>query len=114
VTQDELTQTLRDFTERRDWSQFHTAKNLAMALSAEAGELLEIFQWLTPEQADAVMNDEQTAGHVRDEVADIYAYLLLICDRLEISLNDALREKMRHNEERYPPDQYFGSAKKAP
>ncbi|WP_448177886.1 nucleotide pyrophosphohydrolase, partial [Stenotrophomonas maltophilia] len=68
-----LQKRLADFAAARDWQQFHTPKNLAAALSVEASELVEIFQWLTPEQSAAVMTDPRTAGRVEDEVADVLA-----------------------------------------
>lgn len=90
---------LRAFAEARDWPQFHNPKNLATALSVEASELLEIFQWLTPDQADRVMSSDRSPD-VRDEVADIAIYLLFFLDRTGIDLEAALEDKMRRNEQR--------------
>lgn len=90
---------LRSFAEARDWPQFHNPKNLAMALTVESAELLEIFQWLSPEQADNVMAGPR-AGDVRDEVADIAIYLLFLLDRTGIDLDAALEDKVRRNEGR--------------
>jgi NTP pyrophosphatase (non-canonical NTP hydrolase) len=96
---------LTAFAAARDWQPFHTPKNLAAALSVEAAELLEIFQWLTPEQAADVMADEGTAHRVRDEVADVLAYLLQFCEVLGIDVLEALAAKIDRNEERFPrPD----------
>lgn len=97
---------LSAFAEARDWPQFHNPKNLATALSVESAELLEIFQWLTPEQADNVMTSDR-AGDVRDEVADIAIYLLFFLDRVGVDLERALADKMTRNEERrwvFPSD----------
>ncbi len=113
MTERELTDALRAFAAERDWEQFHTPKNLAMALAGEAGELLEIFQWLTPEQSAAIMDDPSTAQHVREEAADVYAYLLRFADVLGIDLQEALVAKIESNAKRYPVDQSFGSARKA-
>ncbi|HEY5833250.1 nucleotide pyrophosphohydrolase [Streptomyces sp.] len=100
-----LQRRLADFAAARKWQPFHIPKNLAVALSVEASELLEIFQWLTPEQAAAVMDDEGTAHRVRDEVADILAYLLQFCDVLGIDVLAALAAKIDRNELRFPrPD----------
>ncbi|NJP45179.1 nucleotide pyrophosphohydrolase [Actinacidiphila epipremni] len=97
-----LQRRLVDFAAARDWQPFHTPKNLAAALSVEAAELLEIFQWLTPEQAAAVMADPESAHRVRDEVADVLAYLLQFCAVLEVDVLAALAAKIDRNERRFP------------
>lgn len=97
-----LQRRLAEFAAARHWQPFHTPKNLAAALSVEAAELLEIFQWLTPEQAGAVMSDEDTAHRVRDEVADVLAYLLQFCEVLGVDLLAALAAKIDRNELRFP------------
>ncbi|MFC4034954.1 nucleotide pyrophosphohydrolase [Streptomyces polygonati] len=100
-----LQRRLVDFAAARDWAPFHTPKNLAAALSVEASELLEIFQWLTPEQAAAVMEDADSAHRVRDEVADVLAYLLQFCASLGVDPLTALDAKIDRNELRFPrPD----------
>ena len=76
---------LSDFADERDWDQFHNPKNLAMALSVEASELVEIFQWLTPEQAESIMLSSER-GHVKEEMADIMIYLIRMADKLDIDL----------------------------
>lgn len=106
------TQRIREFAQERDWEQFHTPKNLAMALSVEASELVEIFQWMTPEEAAAVMSGDK-AQDVRDEVADILTYLLRLADVLDIDLDAALGAKVVSNERRYPASEFRGSARKA-
>jgi NTP pyrophosphatase (non-canonical NTP hydrolase) len=98
-----LQRRLVEFAAARDWEPFHIPKNLAAALSVEAGELLEIFQWLTPEQASAVMADPESAHRVRDEVADVLAYLLQFCAVLDIDVLAALSAKIDRNEKRFPP-----------
>ncbi|WP_197085016.1 nucleotide pyrophosphohydrolase [Saccharothrix sp. ST-888] len=98
----ELQQRLTDFAAARDWQPFHTPKNLAAALSVEAGELLEIFQWLTPEQAASVMAEPDRAHRVRDEVADVLAYLLQFCTVLGVDPLTALAAKIERNELRFP------------
>ncbi|MGW4690778.1 nucleotide pyrophosphohydrolase [Kitasatospora cineracea] len=97
-----LQRRLAEFAAARDWQQYHTPKNLASALTVEAGELLEIFQWLTPEQAADVMSDERAAHRVRDEVADVLAYLFQLCTVLEVDPLRALAEKIERNESRFP------------
>lgn len=97
-----LQRRLVDFAAARDWQPFHTPKNLASALSVEAAELLEVFQWLTPEQAAGVMADPATAHRVRDEVADVLAYLLQFCAVLDVDVLAALDAKIDRNELRFP------------
>jgi NTP pyrophosphatase (non-canonical NTP hydrolase) len=97
-----LQQRLSEFAAARRWEPFHTPKNLAAALSVEAGELLEIFQWLTPEQAAAVMDEPESAHRVRDEVADVLAYLLQFCTALGVDPLAALAAKIERNEVRFP------------
>ncbi|MFE9249608.1 nucleotide pyrophosphohydrolase [Streptomyces sp. NPDC007088] len=99
---DELRERLVDFAAARDWGRFHTPKNLAAALSVEASELLEIFQWLTPEQSTDVMTSPESAHRVRDEVADVLAYLLQFCAVLGIDPLAALSAKIDRNERRFP------------
>ena len=98
----ELQRRMRAFAEARDWGQYHLPKNLAAALSVEAAELLEIFQWLTPEQAGAVMSDPVRAHRVEDEVADVLAYLLQFCTSLGVDPLAALAAKIERNELRFP------------
>ncbi|WP_439081912.1 nucleotide pyrophosphohydrolase [Streptomyces sp. WL006] len=98
----ELQRRLAAFAAARDWGRYHTPKNLAAALSVEASELLEIFQWLTPEQSAAVMEDPETAHRVADEVADVFAYLLQFCQVLGIDPTAALAAKVERNEKRFP------------
>ena len=97
-----LQRRLAAFAAARDWQPYHTPKNLAAALSVEASELLEIFQWLTPEQSDRVMTDPDRAHRVTDEVADVLAYLLQLCEVLGIDALAALAAKIDRNELRFP------------
>jgi NTP pyrophosphatase (non-canonical NTP hydrolase) len=107
-----LQQALAEFAAEREWEQFHTPKNLAMALAGESGELLEIFQWLTPEQSAQVMQDADRAVQVREEMADVLAYLLRLADVLDVDLERALAEKIEKNRRRYPVDLARGRADK--
>src|SRR5260221_271863 len=84
-----LQRQLRDFAVERDWEQFHTPKNLVMALAGEVGELTEIFQWLTPDESADVMVEAASAGRVREEMADVLAYLLRLSDVLGVDLEGA-------------------------
>ncbi|WP_327087179.1 nucleotide pyrophosphohydrolase [Nonomuraea sp. NBC_01738] len=103
---------LRDFADARDWDQFHTPKNLVMALAGEVGELVAEFQWLTPEQA-ASPSDEVLA-RVRAELGDVTGYLVRLADRLGVDLVEAAHAKLDESERRYDPATYRGSARKAP
>jgi NTP pyrophosphatase (non-canonical NTP hydrolase) len=93
---------LSEFAAARNWQPYHTPKNLAVALSVEAAELMEVFQWLTPEQSVRVMQDEESAHRVTDEVADVLAYLLQFCEVLGIDVLAALSAKIDRNELRFP------------
>lgn len=101
-----LVQDLRDFAEARDWGQFHSPKNLASALSVEAAELLEHFQWLTEAQSRALAPDKRV--EVGAEMADVFLYLLQLADKLDIDLVDAARRKMVANAQKYPADKTRG------
>ena len=105
-----LTAALRQFAAERDWEQFHSPKNLASALSVEAAELLEHFQWLTEEQSRNLSPEKRLA--VGRELADILLYLLQIADKLQIDLVEAAGDKMELNAAKYPVAQARGSNKK--
>ncbi|SBT66801.1 NTP pyrophosphatase, house-cleaning of non-canonical NTPs [Micromonospora sediminicola] len=109
---DDLTAQVREFAEERDWQQFHTPKNLVMALAGEVGELVAEFQWLTPEQANAVMGDPEAEARVRAEVGDIMIYLTRLADVLGIDLREAAVTKLAEVAIRYPVDEVRGSATK--
>ncbi|EFE66533.1 nucleotide pyrophosphohydrolase [Streptomyces viridosporus] len=97
-----LQRRLAEFAAARHWQPYHTPKNLVAALSVEASELVEIFQWLTPEESARVMDDPGTAHRVTDEVADVLAYLLQLCEVLGIDPLAALAAKIDRNEHRFP------------
>lgn len=105
-------QALKAFAHDRDWEQFHSPKNLVMALSAEVGELTEIFQWMTEQQSRTAAQDPTTAGAVREELADVMLYLVRLASVLGVDLDGAVREKLRRNAEKYPVDKARGSSKK--
>ncbi len=100
------------FAKERDWEQFHTPKNLAMALSVEAAELSEIFQWLTEKQSYEIAHDEKELLKVKDELADIITYAVRLCGVLNIDLPKELERKMKQNAEKYPVEKAKGVAKK--
>jgi NTP pyrophosphatase (non-canonical NTP hydrolase) len=108
----EIQETLRKFAEERDWEQFHSPKNLSMALAGEAAELMEIFQWLTEEQSRNVTSSEEDIALIRREMADIFIYLARLADKLDVDIEEAVGEKVRLNEEKYPVSLSKGSATK--
>jgi NTP pyrophosphatase (non-canonical NTP hydrolase) len=101
---------LREFARARDWEQFHSPKNLASALSVEAAELLEIFQWLTEEQSRNLPTDK--TARVAEELADVMLYTLQLADKLGIDPLKAARDKLRVNESKYPVDLAKGRSDK--
>ena len=106
----ELVTELRRFAKARDWDQFHSPKNLAAALSVEAGEVLEHFQWLTEQQSRELPPKKRK--EIALELADVLLYLLRLSDQLNIDLLDAANRKIKINAEKYPADRARGSAKK--
>lgn len=101
---------LRQFAKERDWDQFHSPKNLSMALIAEAAELVEHFQWMTEEQSKALPRDK--LAKVAEELADIQIYLIRVADKLNIDLIKAATKKIEINEKKYPSYIVRGSSKK--
>lgn len=97
-----LQDTLAEFARQRDWDRFHTPRNILLALTGEVGELAEIFQWMTDEEAAAVMAGDK-AEHVRQEVADVLLYLIRLAMVLDIDLDAAVRDKIALNARKYPP-----------
>ena len=109
-TLESLREALAAFAAERDWDQFHNPKNLAMALAGEVGELVEHFQWLTFEEAQAL--PPGTRDEVALEAADVLLYLVRLCDKCGIDLAAAARRKLAINAERYPVEKAQGSAAK--
>lgn len=106
----ELIERIKGFAAERDWDQFHSPKNLSMALIAEAAELVEHFQWLTEEQSYTLSDDK--LAEVRLELADIFIYLLRMSEKLGVDLVQAAQQKISLNEQKYPAEQVRGSSKK--
>jgi len=105
-----IKQRLREFAEARDWEQFHSPKNLTMALSVEVAEIVEHFQWLTEEQSNNL--PQETVDEVATELADTLLYLVRLADKLDIDLLDAARRKIDINEQKYPVEKSRGHARK--
>ncbi len=96
-----ITQKLNVFSDERDWNKFHSVKNLAMALSVEASELVEIYQWKTEEESND-LSDQAVLDHAKEEVADIFMYLNRLCTKLNIDLEQAVLAKIEKNAVKYP------------
>ncbi len=103
TTVSQLRNVVQQFVDQRDWQSFHNPKNLAMSLAIEAGELMEHFQWLTPEEAAAVAADPDKKHAAGEELADCLAYVIAIANTMEIDLSQALQAKMIRNAIKYPP-----------
>jgi len=108
----EIRKRLAKFAEVRNWDQFHSPKNLSMGLAAEAAELLEIFQWLTEEQSKEIVRDEKEMALVREEIADVFIYLVRLSDKLGVDIEKAVEEKIKVNEKKYPVELAKGNATK--
>ncbi|HCM75310.1 MAG TPA: nucleotide pyrophosphohydrolase [Cytophagales bacterium] len=100
----EITEALVKFRNERDWEQFHNPKDLAVALNIESAELLELFLWKKPEEA----NSEK----IKEELADVFAYAFLLAEKYKLDVKDIVLEKIKKNGEKYPVDKAKGSAKK--
>jgi NTP pyrophosphatase (non-canonical NTP hydrolase) len=104
----QLRQIVEAFVSERDWRQFHTPKNLAMAMAIETAELMEHFQWLTPEQSRALAEEPEKLREVGEEVADVLCYLMAMANELGLDLSTAVRDKMVKNAQKYPAAEYRG------
>ena len=99
----ELEARLQKFADDRDWQKYHSPKNLAMALTAEVGELVEIFQWRTEAESKTLADNPKLARPVRDELADVLLYLVRLSSVLGVDLNEAVTHKLSANGQKYPP-----------
>ena len=108
----EIQQRLRDFAAERHWDRFHTPKNLVMALAVESAELMEHFQWLSPEQSLDVQSDADLRQAVAEELADVAIYLIRLADKLGIDLEIAIQDKMQRNADKYHVSLARGNAVK--
>ncbi len=109
---DQIRRRLASFAQARNWDQFHSPKNLSMALAAEAAELLEIFQWLTDEQSKEIIHNEKEMMQIRQEIADVMIYLVRLSDKLGVDIEKAVTEKIELNEKKYPIELSQGNAVK--
>src|SRR5438874_1899985 len=104
----ELREAMRQFVTEREWGQFHSPKNLVMALAAEAAELLEHFLWVDNAESQRLMQDPEKRRAVADEMADVAGCLMALSNALNLDLSDAIRDKMARNKVKYPVEQYRG------
>lgn len=105
----ELRQNMARFVAERDWRQFHTPKNIAMALAVEAAELMEHFQWMESEASRDIGNDPELFNAVAEEIADVVGYGFAIANELGIDLSQTIRAKMVKNAQKYPAEQFRGT-----
>jgi dCTP diphosphatase len=103
-----LRQAVADFVDNREWQPFHGAKNLSMSIAIEAAELMERFQWLTTEEAQAAVEDSNERAAVAEEMADIIIYCLSLSNALDLDVSSAVLGKLQTNEHRYPADEFRG------
>ncbi len=104
MTMEEIIKKLIEFRNERDWEQFHNAKDLALALNVEAGELLELFLWKNPEEANL--------NKIKEELADVFAYAFLLADKYNLDVKEIIMAKVQKNAEKYPVQKSKGTAKK--
>lgn len=110
----ELKKLMDDFVAARNWRRYHDAKNLSASIAIEAAELMEHFQWVRNEEVERVKADAKQMAEIREEVADIFAYLLSFATAMDIDLAAALSDKMTKNDAKYPVEEYYGSFKRRP
>lgn len=103
---------LNEFALERDWKQFHSPKNLTMALSGEVGELVSLFQWLTEQESYTITNDVNKKKQIENEIADVFIYLTQLCSSLNIDINDSVINKIDTNKKNYPIEKFKGNSKK--
>ena len=108
TTIEQLRDIVRQFVDERDWQQFHSPKNLSMALAIEVAELMEHFQWIAPDESRHVGDSPEKLKDVREELADVLCYVLAIANELDIDLAMALRDKMKKNAAKYPAEEFRG------
>lgn len=100
---EQLRQEMRQFVTERGWERFHTPKNLATSIAIETAELMEHFQWLTPEESSQWRGKVEASSPIAEEMADVLSYLLSLANALNVDLSTAFREKMKKNRVKYPP-----------
>ena len=108
ITLDQLKALVESFVAERDWAQFHNPKNLSMALAIEAGELMDLFKWMTPTECEQKMSTNGIRSEAKDELADVLIYAIAFANRNEIDISGAVRVKLEKNKQKYPADKFRG------
>ena len=108
TTIEDLKLIVKEFVQKRDWQKFHTPRNLVESISIESAELLEIFQWSSVEYGSLIEYDNTIKERVREELADVLIYLISLSNTLEIDIAEAINDKMKKNEKKYPIDEFRG------
>ena len=108
TTVDNLKEFVKDFVDERDWSQFHNPKNISMALAIEASELMDIFKWDTNDESEKKMVADISRQNAIDELADVIIYSIAFANKNGIDISDAILQKMKKNEKKYPPENFKG------
>ena len=105
---EKLKNKVKHFARERDWEKYHTPKDLAIAIAVEAGELLEIFQWMKDSETDKIKGNEQLMASIKSELADVINFCLNMANVLEIDIADIVLSKLKEAERKYPKDKYKG------
>jgi len=106
----ELIGNVQEFLKERDWEKYHNPKDLAESICIESAELLQLFQWIKPEETEQFKNDPSKVQRIKEELADVLIYCLSMANILNIDLTTAILEKIEHNKKKYPSEQYKGKA----
>jgi NTP pyrophosphatase (non-canonical NTP hydrolase) len=109
---DEMEAEVRQFCEKRNWAQYHTPKELAIGLSTESNELLQLFRFKNEDEQEEFLDDAQKRHEIENELADVLYFLLLFSDSYDVDLEAALQEKIEQNKSQYPQNKYEGSNEK--
>ena len=108
LTLKDLKSKVENFVNERDWEQFHNPKNLAMSISIEAAELMEIFQWSSNDESSQIMDTKDSRIYAIEEIADILIYTIAFCNRNNIDISEAILSKLKKNKKKYPKDKFKG------
>ena len=108
ISIEELKSIVEQFVKERDWEKFHSPKNLSMSISIEASELMELFQWLTFNESKEKMNEGRLRKNAIDEIADVMIYAISFCNRNNIDISEAISQKLKKNEKKYPANMFKG------
>lgn len=107
-TLENLKKEVEDFIRERNWEKYHTPKNIAESISIEASELLEEFQWKSPEEIEKLLKDPKKKKSIEEEVADVMIYCLSLANRIDIDVSTAILDKLESNRQKYPKEEFDG------